>query len=166
MAKSRSGGDPQHPHTYANGHAAAASARYSSDDARPPGHFDLEGGRFALSPRMAWSLLGAAALIGAGVAATNLRIGGVETSIAEMREEISSDRANHQTRQQAYIDCLEHERANKGTVCPMGKAREPETIPVAAPPAKKPRRTATKPEQPSIFSWPFSLTSAQAKGGK
>lgn len=160
MRMARSRGD-QPTATQLNGTQPLATPTPTDNSARPPGHtFDLDGGRFALSPRMAWSILTAAIVIGAGIAATHFRLGSIETTITEIKVEMGDDRSNAQTKQQAYIDCLEQERANPGSRCALAKAGPPIVI---APKAKPRSKVAVK-EPPGLFDWlPFG-TPALAKG--
>jgi hypothetical protein len=114
---------------YINGTGHAPSAP-------PPSHFDLDKSKVSMSPRMFWGIvagsISTAVIIGGMIVNTNWRIGGVEQGIADLRVELQEDRAATQTRQQAYIDCLEIERSNKNFTCPLAKtARAPEPVPVA-----------------------------------
>ena len=117
--------------------------------------FDIGRSRISMSPAIFWSIMTGSVTIAAVITAlawdTSARIGKVEAGISGLRDEIKAERESTQTRQQAYIDCLETERKNRGFVCPLAKeARVP--APPLTPVSKAPPRKSPQPS-PSPFSW-------------
>lgn len=122
----------------------------------PAAMFDLDKSKITMSPSMAWSILGAAIMMASGVAATYYRLGGIEDSISGIRTEIATERQVTLTVQQAYLQCLENERANPKTFrcaqAPPVEAKGVRRVAVA----QKPK---TEPESP----WNIFGTTATAK---
>lgn len=142
--------------------AGQAVPKHLNGSGHPPANFDLEKSKLSMSPRMFWGIVAGsvagAVFIAALLVNTNWRIGGVEQGIADLKAEIQTDRENTQTKQQAYIDCLEAERSNKGFNCPMAKTArttEPEKAPV--------RRKAVVTKKTETSGW--SLFGPAVAGG-
>jgi hypothetical protein len=138
-------------------------------------NLDLEKSRISMSPKMAWSIIAAALAVGGALALTQYRMGAVEAEVvgiktemkegfADLKSEIIESREVAQSKQQAYIDCLETERTNKGWTCPLAPkvaAKEPEPKKIA----KAATKRASKTEDAGFtITWPWSP--AQAKGSK
>jgi hypothetical protein len=124
------------------------------------GGFDLERGKITMPPRMLWSLVAFAIALGGGIYAVHYRLGGVELAITDVKQEIAAVREDTQTKQQAYIDCLEAERSNRRWVCPMAKS-PPAKLEPARPAAKLAKRKGET--STAGWSWPWAVP-AQAKG--
>lgn len=84
-----------------------------------------------MSPRMAWSLLAAAALIGGGIVYTNVEIGGLKQEVTKLPD-IIEQRIQAEGEKQAMarkVECLQQQIANKNWTCPdaiaIAKAPEP-----------------------------------------
>ena len=91
-----------------------------------PTHFDLDEGRFAVSPRMAATLCLVGAAVAGSIGAVHYRIGSAEQSMGRTAEELKSLRIDAQTREQAKIECLRAQIANKGWRCPDAPRSESE----------------------------------------
>jgi len=134
-----------------NGHAPHPSMP-SFDHERVKGHttsnFDFDRSRLSMSPTMLWTLLAGAVttalVIGSLVWDANSRIAKVEVGITDLRDEIRTDRDATQTKQQAVVDCLLQERANRGWTCPLApSARAPDQ------PRREKRKVASEPKGPT-----------------
>jgi hypothetical protein len=93
--------------------------------------FDLEHGRFALSPRYAVIL----ALVGASVATS---VGAVHYRLGTQGDELQKLRVDAQTKTEAQLQCLRMQITNKGWRCPD---------------APQQQVTETKRFQPTMGAW-------------